>query len=372
LSDYSLKVHFGMPLAQKLGESVEAVYPAFPKARFLKAVAARVEPLELKGRVALIAEVLRSTLPGDYRVALRILLSTLGPELSNSEGMFNHGYHLMPVAKFVEDFGLDHFGTSMAAMVEITKRHTAEYAIRPYLERHPQRVLKLLRKWALDDNQNVRRLVSEGTRSRLPWATRLKVFADDATPVVALLDLLKNDPSRFVQKSVANNLNDISKDHPKLAVQIAQRWLRESPCASTEWIVTQGLRSLVKQSDNSALSVLGCATSPHLAVSELELRSARVRVGEALQFTFVVKNIGKASRRVIVDYAIHYARANGRPASKVFRMGMLTLAGGQTQALDKQHSFRLVRTRKYFAGRHSIAIQLNGSLAAQAEFDLNL
>jgi 3-methyladenine DNA glycosylase AlkC len=371
MSDYQpMKVHFGMPLAEKLGDSVRSVYPAFPLRAFLTSVAERVEPLELKGRVALIAQCLRGSLPDDYREALSILLLILGPELTDEEGMFNHGYHLMPVARFVEVFGIDHFNESMQAMREITKRHTAEYAIRPYLNRYPDRVLAMLRKWTRDKNQNVRRLVSEGTRTRLPWAQQLQIFVEDPRPVIELLDLLKDDSSRFVQKSVANNLNDIGKDHPELAVDVARGWQKASPTENTQWIIKHGLRGLTQRGHEGALSVMGYSGVKEIELIRLRISPPTLRIGEVLTFAFSLRNASKTSRAMNVDYAIHYARPNGRAAAKVFRIRELTLAAGETATIQKDHPFRLVRTRKYFSGRHAIEIQLNGRSVARSEFQL--
>lgn len=249
------KNYFGTNLAQELGERIQAVYPVFPLPAFVEQVASRVDTLELKARVAAISAALRDTLPPAYAEALDILLAILGPELASEQGMFTHGYYLMPVAYFVECYGLDHFDRSMAALHAITKRHTAEYAIRPFIERYPQPALTLLRQWTQDQNAHVRRLVSEGTRPRLPWAKRLPAFIADPSLVLDLLECLKDDPSPYVRKSVANNLNDISKDHPERVIAMLRRW-QPNASAETRWITRHALRSLRKQGDPAALSLL--------------------------------------------------------------------------------------------------------------------
>ncbi|MCP5095850.1 MAG: hypothetical protein GY943_09875, partial [Chloroflexi bacterium] len=203
------KDYYDRDLAERLAAEITAVYPPFNSTAFVETVVPQLPPLELKQRVDLFSQTLHKELPADYPQAITILLGTLKSELQEEEGMFNDGWMLMPIARFVEVYGLDHFEVSVQAMVEITKRHTSEFTIRPFLQTYPDRLLPILHQWTQDPSPHVRRLVSEGSRPRLPWAGRLYQFIEDPTPTLALLEKLQNDPSEYVRRSVANHLNDI-------------------------------------------------------------------------------------------------------------------------------------------------------------------
>ncbi|KOR87539.1 DNA alkylation repair protein [Paenibacillus solani] len=250
-----LKHYFNGELAVCLSSLISPYYPDFPVEIFVESVIKRVAPLELKQRVAVITDQLRQALPSDYSAAMNILLNILGPENETEEGMFNNGYFLMPVAYFVEKYGLKHFEISMHAMYEITKRHTSEYAIRPYLEVHLEDTLDQLNQWSCDANPHVRRLVSEGTRPRLPWAKRIHVIKGDPANNLALLEPLWDDPSFYVRKSVANHLNDLTKDYKEVTLN----WLHhrlECEGQHRTWMVRHSLRSLTKSGDPAAMAIL--------------------------------------------------------------------------------------------------------------------
>lgn len=250
-----LKHYFAGELSVRLSSLISHCYPDFPAEVFVESVTKRVGPLELKGRVAVITEELRNALPSDYRAALNILLSILGPENETEEGMFNNGYFLMPVAHFVEKYGLEHFEISMDAMYEITKRHTSEYAIRPYLDIHLEDSINRLSQWSRDVNPHVRRLVSEGTRPRLPWAKRIHVIKGDPANNLALLEPLWDDSSFYVRKSVANHLNDLTKDYKEITLNWLNNRLKYEGLHRT-WMIRHSLRSLSKSGDNEAIALL--------------------------------------------------------------------------------------------------------------------
>lgn len=249
-----LKEYFGVELARLLADRISAVHAAFPSELFIDEVAAGVPPLELKARVALISSLLRRHLPAEYAQALSVLLSVLGPENPREQGMFTEGYWLMPVARFVEEFGLDDPHLSLGAVYEITKRHTGEYALRPYIERHTALTFSYLERWTTDPNPHVRRLVSEGTRPRLPWARRLQRVINDPAPVLSLLRKLRDDPSAYVRRSVANNLHDLVQDHRELVLAEFEAWRVDAP-ETRRWVIRHALRNLVKKGDPRAIEL---------------------------------------------------------------------------------------------------------------------
>lgn len=254
----ALKLYFDKGLAYRLADLIQPHYPAFPANSFVQAVADQIEPLELKGRVAVIADELHKALPSNYPEAVTILLNIVGPENETEVGMFTNGYFLMPVATFVERYGLPDFDCSMKALYGITKRNTSEYAIRPFLNEHYDDSWKMLNIWIHDENPHVRRLVSEGTRPRLPWAKRMKALGGDPANNLSLLEPLLNDPSLYVRKSVANHINDLTKDYREVTLDWLRDWMSRKELAGErmEWIVRHGLRTLYTAQDPVVLKIL--------------------------------------------------------------------------------------------------------------------
>ncbi|MBX4149403.1 DNA alkylation repair protein [Paenibacillus lautus] len=251
----ALKDYFGRELAILLSDRIKPLAPEFHSEVFIEAVSRKTATLELKGRVAVIAEELQQALPFGYPDSLEILLGIIGPENETEKGMFTEGYFLMPIAYFVERYGLDHFEISMNALYEITKRHTSEYAIRPFLLHYEDLCLEILKDWLSDDNSHVRRLVSEGTRPRLPWAKRIPVIKGDPAHNLALLEPLLQDSSGYVRKSVANHLHDLNKDYRDTVLP----WLLEhlESCGMYgPWILQHSLRSMAKSGDQEVLKLL--------------------------------------------------------------------------------------------------------------------
>jgi len=230
-----------------LGSALEANFSKFETQTFAQEMALGVKDLELKDRVLFMANGLKRHLPDDYEKSAQIIFASLGEPLDGETGMFTEGYWLMPLARFVEEHGLDHFNLSMQLCEEITKRHTSEYAVRPYIESDPHRALKIMTDWTMSPDLHIRRLASEGVRPRLPWAKRLDVFVQQPQPILELIEPLRADPSRYVRMSVANLINDVSKDHPHLVEQLAKRWSKDEN-KLTNWIINHGTRTLRKGS----------------------------------------------------------------------------------------------------------------------------
>jgi 3-methyladenine DNA glycosylase AlkC len=371
-SEYGLKRHFNGEAARIVGGRIHAVHPGFDVSGYADEVERRIPGKELKDRVLVLAEGLRSRLPQDYVEAVGVLVAILGDELAEGEGMFNTSWYLMPVARFVEEYGLEHPQVSLDALVEITRRHTAEYAIRPFIEQHYDLTMKRMSEWALDPSHNVRRLASEGVRPRLPWARTLTRFVVDPEPVLAILEPLRSDPSEYVRKSVANNLNDISKDQPEIALATARRWSQESPTPETAWIVRHALRTLVKKGNQEALTILGATGGEHVRVPRLRLDPRTVTLGDAVTIRADIQNTDRQPHSVAIDYVVHHVRANGRSIPKVFKLTTVTLAGGEIRTVDKRHPIKEVQTRRYYPGEHLVELQVNGVVLASERFELRL
>jgi len=232
---------FGVELAGLLADKIELAYPRFPKAEFCRSIKTAVVGKSYTERVEVFADTLRAYLPEKYPEALAVLMQILGPENPEETGMFTNFYWLLPVGKFIEKYGLEHFTISIKGIEAVTKRNTGEYAIRPYARRYPEKTLDVCLKWAVSKNFHLRRLASEGLRPKLPWATKLTVWNDNPKPVFALLELLKEDEVTFVKKSVANHLRDWCKVNPKEAQKIIDRWSK-SKNKHTQWILKRAQR----------------------------------------------------------------------------------------------------------------------------------
>lgn len=372
MSDYSLKRHFDGGCARELARHIEPVMPDFDTQGYVAEVDARVGPLELKDRVLVLTQGLRTRLPQSYPDAVNVLLESLGPELGEGEGMFNTSWYLMPVARYVEEFGLDHPEVSLAAIDQITRRHTGEYAIRPYLRDHHQLTMDTVRQWAGSPSLNVRRLATEGIRPRLPWAPKFAPFILDPGPVIEILDHLIDDPSPYVRKSVANNLNDISRDHPDQAVKTARRWLASSNSDRTRWITRHGLRTLIKNGDTAALAVVGASADPAVMVTGLSVSPKAIKVGDALTINAVVKNEADGPKDVVVDYSIHFRGRDGRTRPRVFKLTRVQLDPGQSSHVHKTHVLRQLKSRTYYPGTHAVNVQVNGTPSAPVNFVLEV
>ncbi|MBT8220168.1 MAG: DNA alkylation repair protein [Bacteroidia bacterium] len=251
-----LKYWFDEELAILLSNKIKRIDPDFDSTQFVESISPQLEGLELKDRVELIADVMFSRFEGNYETGVNKLLKILGPENPKETGMFKEYYWIMPIAKFVEKYGLQHFNLSMDALEAITKRNTGEYAIRPFLETDTKRTLSKMKSWSRHPNKHVRRLSSEGLRPRLPWARKLDIFIKDPRPIIPILENLKDDASRYVQKSVANCLNDIIKDNPIIGKATIESWNVHNIGDERKWIIKHALRNLLKQQDPWAFLVI--------------------------------------------------------------------------------------------------------------------
>ena len=351
-----------------IAASMAPVVPGFEQKHFVNRVMGDLQALELKARVAHVSAQLREQLDPDVPTALRQIVKSLGPSLDGTEAV-TESIGVWPLCHFVEAYGLDHFKESMAALYQLTKRFSAEFAVRPFLESDPKRALRLLTTWATDENPHVRRLVSEGSRPRLPWGMQLKRFVDDPKPVLNLISRLRDDPEEYVRRSVANNLNDISKDHPDLVADLAARWSKGAS-KDRQRLIRHALRGLIKQGHPGALAVLGF--SPPKVKVELKLATKRVKLGSALEFKILISSKAKSDQRLLIDYEVYHRKANGSLSPKVFKFTKRKLPAGETLELGRAHPMRVVTTRKYHSGKHALSVLINGQRFGRVEFDLRV
>jgi 3-methyladenine DNA glycosylase AlkC len=369
MAEYKLKDFFSAELVASIAADIARAHPAFHKRRFVKSSLDGLEELELLQRGGHIAEALQRHLPQPFPKAAEVLVASLGPEHPSTEEFGLALFRYLPHVLFVQKYGLDHFEPAMRAQYELTKRFSAESSIRAYLVKYPDETYARLVEWSRDPSPHVRRLVSEGSRPRLPWAPRLPAFQKDPRPVIALLELLKDDPERYVQRSVANNINDIGKDHPDLAIDLCRQWLVNAT-PPRRWIVGHALRSLVKSGHPEALSLLGFGGKPAVRIGEARLVPAKVKLGDKLRFAFTMTSTARKPQELLVDYAVHFVKADGTARPKVFKLKQLVLEPTAAIELGATVSFETLTTRKPYPGRHRIDVLVNGLSHPLAEFDV--
>ncbi|MES3032951.1 MAG: DNA alkylation repair protein [Gemmatimonadota bacterium] len=362
-----LKLQFGHDVVRRLATEIRAVHRRFDAVAFERDALHGFDALELLDRGRHLGAMLQRHLPQEFGAAVDVLLATLPAQRAHSGGMSSFFY--LAHTEFVRQFGVPHFEHAMRALHALTQVFTAEFAIRPYLEHHQAATLARLHAWTGDPSSHVRRLVSEGTRPRLPWAPRLRSFQRDPAPVLELLRRLRDDPELYVRRSVANNLNDIGKDHPALLVAEAREWMT---CAGDDrrWIVRHALRSSVKRGDAAALAVLGFAAGARIDITERSITPARPAMGTKVTIRCEVRNPTRTVQRVAVDLRVLFVKANGTSNAKVFKLAVIELAAGESARLQKTVSLADLTTRRHYPGEHRVELQMNGALTPLGSFTL--
>lgn len=361
MAEYSLKDFFSAALVRRLAADVGRVHPAFPARRFVRQACAGLDDLELLDRGRHISRALGAHLPASYPDAIDVLLRSLGPEHESDElaGAGMAPFYYMPHLVFVAERGLDHFDLSLRAQHELTRRFSAEFSIRPYIATDPGRTFAALRKWTKDKNPHVRRLVSEGTRLRLPWGTRVAWLDANPQRVLDLLELLKDDPASVVRRSVANNLNDLGKVHPALLIRTCAAWL-EGASEERRALVEHALRSAVKRASPDALRLLGYGATASVAIEDVRFEPRRVAIGSRVAIGFVVRSRSKTPQSLLVDVAVHFVKATGKTSRKVFKLKRVTLAPRDRASFRATVSLKVHTTRKPQPGVHDVDVVVNG------------
>ncbi len=347
-------------------------FPGFERERFVSIACDQIEQRELKDRCMQIVVAMEATLPEDFEVAARGIGASLGPpldaEVNGGEVEGITGWAVMALQEYVGRNGLDHLEVSLDLLKAMTSRLTSEFGIRPFLDAFPLQTLRILQRWVKDPSPHVRRLVSEGARPRLPWGLQLKRFIADPSPMLPFLESLKDDPSEYVRRSVANHLNDIAKDHPELVCRIAERWWVDADI-QRQRLIRHALRTLVKKGNARALAVLGFHPAK-IEMTAIRVEPNPVSMGQKLRFETTIQSIAAVSQRLVIDYAIHYVKANGERRAKVFKGTTCELEPGGVVSFQRSHSFAPVTTRTYYSGEHLLEILVNGKSEGCQSFAL--
>ncbi len=354
---------------QTLGHFLHSAWPKFPLDDFVADGMTGLQKMELKTRVRHLIEVMNQHLPTPYPEALEVVTKA-GIQWKNekSERLMD-GFAAWPLIDWVGEHGLEYPTESLAALRQITELFSAEFSIRPFLLQDPVNSISELHSWCSDKNHHVRRLVSEGTRPRLPWGQQLPMFMANPQPTLELLETLKDDESEYVRRSVANHLNDVAKDHPDLVAEIGKKWMKDAS-VQRQRLVKHGLRTLVKKGHSGALEALGFETNPEVDVS-FALGAKSLCLGESLVFESEIVSKTDRPQKLVIDFVVHYRKANGSLSGKVFKWKDLQLAPGEKALLKKKQTFVSRSVRKLYPGEHFLEIQISGVSFGKLGFVLN-
>lgn len=343
----------------KLAEAIQSVYPEFEAGEFTRLVLdSDWADRELKQKMRHITVCLKRHLPDDYPESIRIL-EQIAPQF--------RGFVALSFSDFAECYGMDDWEISMNALARFTSSCTSEFAVRPFLDKDPQRALEYFYRWAENESQHIRRLASEGCRPRLPWGMGLRKFQKDPTTIIPILEKLKNDPEEYVRRSVANNLNDISKDHSLLVLDLFEKWKGQSK--DVDRIIKHACRTLLKAGNKRALMLFGFANSDQLQVSNLSADHPILKIGDHFRFSFTLVNHSGKTQTIRLEYRIHYVKSNGKTSLKIFQISEGKFAPGE-HAITKKKAFTNFTTRMHFPGEHCIEIVVNGDAKSVMSFRL--
>ncbi|HDF2698192.1 TPA: DNA alkylation repair protein [Clostridioides difficile] len=355
-----LKNMYNCESLYEVAVAIQSVYNSFKVDEFIKSTMDETwNNLELKARCRKISMSLGMYLPEDYKEALSIL-----------EKSVTGFYFAFFFPDFVEVYGQDdiNWDLSISALERNTEYWSSEFAVRAFIIKDEERMMAQMRKWSKHKSEHVRRLASEGCRPQLPWGQAISKFKKDPTPVLPILEQLKTDTSTYVQKSVANNLNDISKTHPDLVISIAKDWYGKNK--STNWIVKHGCRTLLKKGNRDVLALFGYDDTTSINLQDFTLETTSISIGEDLTFSFNI--LAKKATKTRLEYGIDYIKSNGKRNRKIFKISEVSLKENEKKSYMKKHSFADVSVRKHYPGIHSIAIIINGIEKDKLDFELGI
>lgn len=362
-----LKYLYGPAFFEKLCPVLKDHIPGFDDTRFIHRVFDTEWPdLELKQRTRKVTESLKQFLPDDFVKASGYLVNA-SRSLKNRNGV-EMAYPFIFFPDYVELFGMDHFDESMKALEEMTQLISAEFAIRPFILKYPDQTMRQMKTWSRHENHHVRRLSSEGCRPRLPWAMGLPCFKENPDSILPILENLKRDKSEYVRRSVANNLNDIAKDHPDVVLTIAKKW--QGLSKETDWILKHGSRTLLKQGHTTALNFHGFDPNLNSEVKKLKLSAEKIRIGSAAEFSFDFFNKEKKPNNFRLEYAISFLTSTGKSSRKVFKITERKLEANEKINIARKQRFTDFTTRKHFPGKHKLEIIVNGKTKSSLSFQL--
>ncbi len=370
MSEFQLKNIYNRDYIKLFSDELTEIYPDFDKNKFRRLVFAKGwDLLELKQRMRHITGCLHQLLPEDFKSSSKILCDYAKAHQKKT-GKDSQSFELMFLPDFIEIYGIDHYKISVKAIEIITKTTSAEFAVRPFIEKYPDKMLAQMMKWTGHKNYWVRRLASEGCRPRLPWGMALKALKNDPTPILPILEELINDAAETVRRSVANNLNDISKDHPKTVYQISKKHLGQNKLKDR--LIKHACRGLLKKGDTKILRLFGFGDPVTVEISELKMAPAKMKIGDSGYLSFKIVSKAKTEKKLRLEFAVYYVKSNGTLSKKVFQISEKPFKSGQAEHIKRKQRFTDFTTRKHHPGVHKLAIIVNGIEKAKINFELTL
>jgi 3-methyladenine DNA glycosylase AlkC len=361
-----LKDLYSPSFYKNLANTLSSVMPSFNKQRFISQIfTGDFNDKELKARMRHTSAVLHNFMPADFKTAAKVLEKLIHQLRKTGTGEDGLAYMFIP--DYIERYGLDDFKTAVDALEATTQFVSCEFAVRPFLLNFNGKMISRMKKWSEHENFKVRRLASEGIRPRLPWAMAIPALKKDPSLILPILENLKNDPSEFVRRSVANNLNDIAKDHPDLVIGLARKWRGISK--ETDAVVKHGSRTLLKKGHADILSHYGL-DGKHIQISHFTIQTPVVKRGEDLIFSFRVLNGDKKKQIVRLEYGLYYMKSNGQWSKKVFKISEREYGAGVKVIVERKQSFRKITTRVFYPGKHKLTIIVNGEEKGTKMFEL--
>ncbi len=357
-------------VALQMAKAIIRNYPEFNQKKFLKGIEKPLEALELKDRVVFMANRLNEFLPKELKKSLKVLKGAIKHHEHDEMGL--SGFSVWPLTEYVARYGLDEFDLSLRALKEMTKVFTAEWAIRAFLIHDEKRTIKFFETWVNDKNEHVRRLVSEGSRPLLPWGQKLHSFVMDPMVTWKFLAQLKNDESLYVRKSVANHLNDHSKNHPDLIVKKLLEWQKEFPAdKNVDWVIRHATRTLIKKGHPKAFFLHGVESGLIIVLAQ-KILSKTVLLGQVLKVEVEIKNTHKKKMKIILDHELHLLKSNNSYNIKCFKGKIIELSPLEQKKISFNIPLRLVTTRTYYSGLHFWNIKVNGKSGEKLVFTLKV
>lgn len=361
-----LKDIYSAGFYNRFTDVLATVLPAFDKQRFISLIFTEgYENKALKQRMRHNSVVLNQFMPADFPSAVDVMENLI--HRLRAEHFGEDGLAMMFLPDYIEVYGIDHYEHSVKALEFITQFVSCEFAVRPFLLKYTDQMLTQLQAWSLHENYKVRRFASEGSRPRLPWGLAIPSLKKDPDRILAILENLRNDPSAWVRKSVANNLNDISKDHPATMMDVARRWKGISK--ETDAIIKHASRTLLKAGHNEILDHYGLE-GKNISLSGFNIITPSVKIGDSLEFEFAVSNNDTNKQNVRLEYGIYYNKANGQLSKKVFKVSERLYQPGEKAGIMRKQSFKPITTRKFYPGKHQLSIIINGQEKEVKTFDI--